>query len=213
MIATPLARGTELGGSAAAGWYGKLPSLGDFASRRLDPGFVEAWDLWLAEGMAAWRAREPDGWLARYLASPSWRFVLAPGSLPAALGTGCWVGVLMPSVDRVGRYFPLTLALHLPALPAAGALLPWLQGLNDVALDALDEDWSAERLESELQRLGGPDPDPVAAWPAAADPLAGLQAGQSCWMHGDALGALHARHGTGLPQGTDFDALLGASPA
>ena len=26
------------------GWYGKIPSLGDFASRRLPQSFVAAWD-------------------------------------------------------------------------------------------------------------------------------------------------------------------------
>ena len=63
------------------GWYGKLPSLGDFASRRLAPAFVEPWDDWLARGLAAWREQAPDGWLEGYLASPSWRFVLMPGVL------------------------------------------------------------------------------------------------------------------------------------
>ena len=33
-----------LGSRAAAGWYGKLPTLGDFASRRLDNDFVDIWD-------------------------------------------------------------------------------------------------------------------------------------------------------------------------
>ncbi|KQP35425.1 hypothetical protein ASF44_18955 [Pseudorhodoferax sp. Leaf274] len=202
-------------GASAAGWYGKLPSLGDFASRRLDPGFIETWDLWLAEGLAAWRGREPATWLERYLASPSWRFVLAPSALPLPAGSGCWAGVLMPSVDRVGRYFPLTLALRLPALPATpgavGALLSWLQRLNDLALDALDEDWTAERLETELLRLGGPAPaTPEWTDPAHAPGLGRLAPGQACWMHGDAHGALRAHTREGMPRGTDFDALLGA---
>ena len=44
------------------GWYGKLPALGDFASRRLPPEFVEPWDRWLAAGLAAWREHDAD-WL------------------------------------------------------------------------------------------------------------------------------------------------------
>jgi type VI secretion system protein ImpM len=63
----------------APGWHGKLPTLGDFASRRLEPAFVEAWDGWLAAGMLALREAEPGSWLDAYLESPSWRFVLMPG--------------------------------------------------------------------------------------------------------------------------------------
>jgi type VI secretion system protein ImpM len=97
--------------SAAAppGWHGKLPSLGDFASRRLDAAFIDAWDSWLAAGLLGLRERNPAGWLDAYLASPSWRFLLMPGVLPGAAGAQGWAGVLMPSVDRVGRYFPFTI--------------------------------------------------------------------------------------------------------
>lgn len=214
MIATASASKAGHDGITAAGWYGKLPGLGDFASRRLDPGFIEAWDLWLAEGLADWQQREPTLWLERYLASPSWRFVAPAGTLPPAAGAGCWVGVLMPSVDRVGRYFPLTLALRLPAWPVApdhtGALLSWLHDLNELALDALDGDWSAERLEAALLQRGGPAP--VLAEPGAPTgaELAPLPPGQIGWMHGDAAGVLQMHTTNGLPQGTGFDTLLGA---
>jgi type VI secretion system protein ImpM len=77
---------------AAAGWYGKLPTLGDFASRRLPVDFIEPWDDWLANGLAAWRAASPEGWLHEYLAAPSWRFVLMPGALPGRWGRAAWVG-------------------------------------------------------------------------------------------------------------------------
>src|SRR5262245_48363546 len=100
------------------GWYGKLPSLGDFAQRRLPPDFVEAWDQWLAHELAAWQGADPAGWLERYLASTSWRFLLLPGSVPGWPSSDTVAGVLMPSVDSVGRYFPFTLAWVLPRVPA-----------------------------------------------------------------------------------------------
>lgn len=147
-------------GSAPPGWHGKLPSLGDFASRRLDAAFIEPWDGWLAAGLLALREARPDTWLDAYLGSPSWRFLLMPGVLPGTAGTQAWCGVLMPSVDRVGRYFPLTLVLPLgPGLASvqeAGALWPWLGRLDDLARDALYEDWTAERLEDELARMALP---------------------------------------------------------
>ncbi|MBA4178069.1 MAG: type VI secretion system-associated protein TagF [Leptothrix sp. (in: Bacteria)] len=154
--------------AAPPGWHGKLPSLGDFAARRLDAAFIEPWDGWLAAGLLALREARPAGWLDDYLASPSWRFLLMPGVLPGAAGTQAWCGVLMPSVDRVGRYFPLTLVLPLGAGPASAqesaALWPWLARLDELARDALYEDWTADRLEEQLARmalpaLDGPLPD------------------------------------------------------
>jgi type VI secretion system protein ImpM len=156
-------------------WYGKLPSLGDFASRRLTTDFVQHWDLWLAESLQAQRDALGEGWRDAYLHSPVWRFVCAPGVLPIAhlftdsaeFSTGAlmpqtvqpqspaFMGVLMPSVDRVGRYFPFTLIQALNAWPrhalALEHLLADLHHLEDVALDALNDDWGVDELENILQ--------------------------------------------------------------
>ena len=193
------------------GWYGKLPSLGDFASRRLPPAFVEPWDDWLARGLAVWREQSPDGWLDGYLASPSLRFVLMPGVLAGASteDSAAWAGVLMPSVDRVGRYFPLTLASPLPMLPADAAelndLLGWLQRLGDLALDVLHDDWPVDRLETELVGLGAWTPatrqTAVAGlpdrWAASAQlevrPRGGIAEVLTASAHDALLQALHAK--------------------
>jgi type VI secretion system protein ImpM len=144
----------------AAGWFGKLPTVGDFASRRLDSAFVQVWDNWLSTGLARLRTDGDGQWLDAYLASPTWRFMLTPGFLPAPLQTQAWTGVVMPSVDRVGRYFPLTLAIVLPHGPlshhAQATLWSWLHQLEDLAVDALQEDWVIETLEAELARIGLP---------------------------------------------------------
>jgi type VI secretion system protein ImpM len=156
------------------GWHGKLPSLGDFASRRLDAAFVEAWDGWLAAGLLALREANPAGWLDAYLASPSWRFLLLPGALAGEPGRQGWAGVLMPSVDRVGRYFPFTIAQPLGDGPATtaqmGALWHWLGRLDELAGDALQEDWSVDKLEDELARMAPPalTAETVAPLPALA---------------------------------------------
>ena len=93
----------------AAGWYGKIPALGDFASRRLSTEFISTWDSWLQHSMAASRATLGERWLDIYLTSPIWRFALMPETVDAS----AWAGLLMPSVDKVGRHFPLTFALEL----------------------------------------------------------------------------------------------------
>ncbi len=162
---TPTGTPTGTPTHAPPGWHGKLPSLGDFASRRLDAGFLETWDAWLAAGLLTLRERDPAGWLDTYLASPSRRFVLMPGAMPGAAGGQGWAGVLMPSVDRVGRYFPFTLVQPLGQMPASAqqmqALWHWLGRLDELAADALQDDWSVERLEAELARMAAPNLDPL----------------------------------------------------
>jgi type VI secretion system protein ImpM len=158
------------------GWYGKLPSLGDFASRRLEADFIEPWDLWLGEAMQAQRDVMGDGWLDAYLQSPPWRFVLMQGVLPGFDPNLVLAGVLMPSVDRVGRYFPLTIAASFGGLPASNVayegLLAWLHRLEDTALDALQDDWTIEQLEAALAGLAPPSSAPPEA---SSDPLAPIR--------------------------------------
>ena len=89
-----------------SGVYGKLASRGDFVSRGLPHSFIQPWDAWLAAGLLASQEQLGAQWLDAYLVSPLWRFALAPD----VCGPTAVVGVLMPSIDRVGRYFPLTIA-------------------------------------------------------------------------------------------------------
>ncbi|SAK88769.1 hypothetical protein AWB75_06087 [Caballeronia catudaia] len=156
-------------GAAIAGWYGKLPSLGDFAARRLSDAFVAPWDAWLAQRVAETQIALGDEWLALYLTCPVWRFFAMPGAIAPTLGA-CWTGVVMASVDRVGRHFPLTIAASMPAAPSTGgevaALWRWLAAIEGVALAALDFDHSIERLDAQLATL--PVPQPVRAGTRAA---------------------------------------------
>lgn len=149
-----------INGSQIAGWYGKLPSCGDFANRRLASDLIQIWDAWLCQGLMAMQLDNPERWLESYLASPTWRFVLQPGFLPAPFEATGWTGVVMPSVDRVGRYFPLSIMTPLPAIPVTTAgqvrLWSWLQSVEDAAIDALQNDWSIAELDAELLRVGVP---------------------------------------------------------
>ncbi len=160
------------------GWYGKLPTLGDFASRRLEGDFIEPWDLWLGECMQAQRDAIGEAWVEAYLHSPPWRFLLMPGVLPGFDPACMLAGVLTPSVDRVGRYFPLTIAAAVTRPPRSAVefepLLTWLHRLEDVALDALQDDWSIDELEDALAPLA--PPAGVAAGDDAGDHLAAIRA-------------------------------------
>jgi type VI secretion system protein ImpM len=143
--------------TAAPGLFGKLASHGDFVQRRLPPDFVAAWDTWLQQGIREGRLRLGAAWSERYLHAPLWRFVLAPG----VCGQSGMAGVLLPSLDRVGRHFPLTLAA--PHDHAASCLLDlattgmdWFDRLADLAVCAMWGDLALEELEPALVRLGGP---------------------------------------------------------
>jgi type VI secretion system protein ImpM len=180
--------------TVAPGWYGKLPVLGDFAGRRLPSMFVEPWDRWLASGMSVWRESD-DEWLEAFLSAPAWRFALGAG-VPFDLSPG-YAGVLMPSVDRVGRYFPLTVAR-----PRAEqeSLIPatWLEGLEALAVSAMDEDWNADRLDAELSALAQEVSDGP-PWPAA---------GHSLWWSGVSGASAATTAFAGLPREAEFVRLL-----
>jgi type VI secretion system protein ImpM len=81
---------------------------------------------------------------------PIWRFVFLPGLVTQS----GWAGVLMPSVDRVGRHFPLTVAIELSSHAAAARAVfegaEWFAGLEDAALAVLDPTRSADDLDEAL---------------------------------------------------------------
>jgi type VI secretion system ImpM family protein len=84
------------------GFFGKVPSRGDFVSAGLPRDFVSSWDTWISSSLPAAIAALGDGWLD----APVRHFQVAP----KAFGADAVTGVLLPSVDKVGRRFPLTLA-------------------------------------------------------------------------------------------------------
>lgn len=202
------------------GWWGKLAMLGDFASRRLEPGWVARMDDWVSGGMYASRQMMGEQWLARYLAAPTWRFVLGPGVVDAQW----WLGVLMPSCDSAGRYFPLLVAQPAADLPADdGALTAWWTALARAAQATLADGASVDGFEAALAAL----PPPPAAGPLPpAQPLPGrerlalVEAGEllaplgrhalaqrlmgcSLWW----LPGVSCTFTAGLPQAEDFAAL------
>ena len=75
-------------------------------------------------------------------------------------GASAVLGLLMPSVDRVGRYFPLTLAAVFPpgaGVPASDIAGSWLQACETAGRAALDEDVPPDQLARCLPPLGTAD--------------------------------------------------------
>lgn len=195
-------------------WYGKLPGLGDFASRRLPSAFVREWDEWLQHGLACAHAQlGDDAWLARYLVAPIRRFWLAP----QLLGEAAWTGLLMPSVDRVGRHFPLTLAVPGASLAQAIAAHEWFAQLDATARRVLDTEYTVEAFEEALAAFEAlpPEADGASAQLATTLLQSGGEAGTcgSVWWCSDANEAAQFRCFAALPSAAASVWLLTAPEA
>lgn len=192
------------------GWFGKIPALGDFASRRLPEAFVAEWDHWLQEGLAQTRTDYGAQWQAIYLVAPILRFWLGPGTLDRQ----AWAGLMMPSADRVGRYFPLTLARPLPSLADALDAHAWYAALDAAARRVLDVQFTPEDLEAELWAVSQIEIERAGA---AAESLAaalfarcGARAPCSVWWR-ELPGHRSDPAGfAGLPRADAFSAMLAA---
>ena len=148
------------------GFFGKLPSHGDFLRRRVSDGFIGVWDSWLQESLATSRAALGDKWLDIYLTSPVWRFACAEG----ACGAAPVIGVMVPSVDRVGRYFPLTLVAEIPRnapSPVSVALSAgaFFDAAERLVIDTFESDQiDIDTFDEQLIRVGD-QLDPARLWP------------------------------------------------
>ncbi len=120
------------------GFFGKLPCNGDFIQHDVSQEWLEKWDRWQQSCIFESRGALQGEWLDAYLSGPIWRFVLSEG----ACGSGAYAGVIVPSVDRVGRYFPLTLVRQLDSgwnpLDVAVCWPAWFEALEQCACSALD---------------------------------------------------------------------------
>ena len=133
------------------GCFGKVPAHGDFVWQSLPAKFVTPWDTWLQEQLLGLQERRPHDWLDAYLCGPIWRFVIRD----EALGHVTWCGVVSPSVDIVGRYFPFTVASALPRfapiVSSTRALSPWQAHAEEVILTALTETLSVEEILARIR--------------------------------------------------------------
>ncbi len=148
---------------SSVGFFGKLPCNGDFIERRVPQAFIEAWDPWLQQCVHASRQSLQDAWLPSYLTSPLWRFVLSE----SVCGSGAYAGLLAPSVDRVGRYFPLTIVtqLDVAVCPVQFAThhAAWFDAVESLVIGALEDsnlnlEWFDAQVEGFASLL---DPDAV----------------------------------------------------
>ncbi len=135
------------------GLFGKLPAHGDFVQRNLPSDFVELWDDWLQHYIAASQEQLGEQWLDIYLTSPLWRFMFSVGTINA----DAWAGILLPSVDKIGRYFPFSIITRLPSNISSLEFLlsqnSWFTSIEELALQALSGDLTVDDLIQEVEAI------------------------------------------------------------
>ncbi|WP_020096102.1 type VI secretion system-associated protein TagF [Methylobacterium sp. 285MFTsu5.1] len=136
--------------------YGKLPAKRDFVAIQTWRGFLATFEPWLQQGVASSRAQLGTAWQDSYLHAPIWRFWIGHAVCGMTM-----LGVLMPSVDGVGRYFPLVLAAGAEAdetlpNPETEAHDAWLGAAEDILLSALGLETTLDELTAAVAGLGSP---------------------------------------------------------
>ena len=135
------------------GFFGKLPARGDFLTRGVPPEVLTPWEKWLEAAMGGARQQLGQTWSQVYERASVWRFWIGGGLLGAPM-----TGVLAPSVDRVGRCFPLTFVLTgpaetLPAPPLVGSgNADWYVAMDRAAIEARHPRFEGD-VDGLLERL------------------------------------------------------------
>jgi type VI secretion system protein ImpM len=189
---------------AAIGFYGKIPARGDFVCVSLPRSFVDPWHAWIERMLAASRAELGEEWQPAWLEAPVWRFALPSGLCGPEPALGLW----LPSVDRVGRYFPLTFAVvarsgdPIELIRDAGG---FLRSAEEAGRAALEDDLPPEALAACLDRVIGALPlDP------GIDPPALPAAGGIWWTEGAPRVSSRVFTRRDLPDAATFTTMLDA---
>jgi type VI secretion system protein ImpM len=143
----------ENDGQLEFGYFGKLPTLGDFIQLLLPQDFVNPWHEWVQRSMASAKESLGQEFLNYYLNCPAWKFLLSPG----VCGLQAVAGLTIPSVDKVGRYFNFTFSTILPegvdvcvyALNNQAGFI----ALEELALDILEQDLSRSVIETRTREI------------------------------------------------------------
>ncbi len=181
-----------------AGCHGKLPALGDFVTRGLHGAVLERWDGWLQQLVSASRLALGLDWQDAWLHMPAWHFVLGP----SVLTDDSCAGVLIPSVDKVGRSYPFSVLS--PMRPDGVAPAAWRAGAEALAIEALGGGLDATLLQQRLDRIG-PSGEAVAT--------ERVPEGDSVfWWHPDDADAWSTLRTTGLPGPEHAQALVLGQP-
>jgi len=138
------------------GLLGKLGAKRDFIALATPRAFLEAWEPWVQASLSASRHQLGGRWQQAFLTAPVWRFWLGAEMCGTTVA-----GAIMPSLDGMGRYYPLT--LH--AIADADAAIPppdidtqddWFAMAESFLLSTLARDASFDEISAALDELEVP---------------------------------------------------------
>ena len=138
------------------GMFGKLPAKRDFVALSAPREFLTVWERWVQSGISASRTQLGASWQDAFLRAPIWRFWIGAEVCGATV-----LGAFMPSVDGVGRYFPLTVF----ACAGEGRAIPppelhpqddWFAAAENFLLTSLEPETTFEALVAALDVLAPP---------------------------------------------------------
>jgi len=154
---------------------GKLPGHGDFLARRVDYGLREPLDRWMSDWIELAREERNEDFETAYENAAPWLFE-----------GGATNAVFMPSVDSVGRLFPVlaicsasirtqeiydTLIAGLESAVKADELIGQLDDLADQEA-VVESGGAADWFLPEGAEQNLPSPGDVASWPAIREHFA-----------------------------------------
>lgn len=136
-------------------WYGKLPSAADFVGRRMPHGIETNWDNWIRSGMDQLRHESGAHWQERFVRCPIW-FFMYPTQVQGVLVAGA----IAPSIDRVGRYYPITVMAFSPAQTKGFAddaqVSRFFSDVRSAIIDARRIPLSVEQLDERVALICNP---------------------------------------------------------
>jgi type VI secretion system protein ImpM len=138
------------------GLYGKIPAKRDYIALHSPRQFLNVWEPWIQSAVAASHQSLTTEWQNAFLTAPIWRFWWG-----ADLCGSTVAGAMMPSLDGLGRYFPLTVfscAEDRSAIapPEIDAHDEWYAAAEEFLLATLGHDISFEEITDALERLEPP---------------------------------------------------------
>ncbi|MCC8936313.1 type VI secretion system-associated protein TagF [Bradyrhizobium sp. Arg68] len=135
------------------GLFGKLSAKRDFIALATPHSFLKVWEPWIQACMSASRHQLAAEWQNAFLTAPVWRFWLGADICGATV-----LGAMMPSVDGVGRYYPLALltmadpSYCIPP-PDQDTQEQWFAAAETFLLSTLDQAKSFDDISTALDAM------------------------------------------------------------
>ncbi|MGI8398989.1 type VI secretion system-associated protein TagF [Agrobacterium deltaense] len=140
------------------GFFGKVPSHGDFISDGLERELIGTFDDWMRSGLHACADLFSGRWPEIFTASPPIRFIIESG----IWGNCAYAGVLVPSADRVGRKYPLAIIAQLNSFRKHPRTLylddTWFMAAEALVETSMTGDFDMSRFNTSVKKLRLPKP-------------------------------------------------------